>query len=654
MPPTFRGSSRTHRLSSSNSTHPVSSRQSPLKYSSSTFLSTSRTVHLAQLPQVRAEHSGRARHYDHDQHAGAEPGVNPRSGESIAEYSHFKQDCVIDVVEYDSEDVTFQRFTNAGLINFLNKGDIHGARDDGDMPPRMVRWINIGGIDWSVLSAVALRYNLHSLSLEDILHERGHTHSKADYYPGHVFLRVLCHTLSIPRRDAKVASDMLDGLPQFNKDDPAQTQDVSCEVFDDPDQRKLDVEAGGMDTSLDLSTLHILPDKASEDAGVSLSPRVGPQTKTVTGKGKAAVHNLLPFSLRKRLTGLSGFGGPSREEKKRQIKALTTGDHSAILGTVISIHPTVNLQYTSPIAERIHRADSVLRTSEDASLLVESLLDLVVDRVLEIVDEYQVKIDKLEHDILLNPVMRSVRSPDDYSTVHILSGDLILHKRTLEPIRTMVYGLRRYDLERSRALADNIALEIGSSSDTDSTKDKIGGKQNGDKTKRSAARSQAQKRKRRLKQLFEAEHFARHDDSHLNEGESNTSVASRVEHPTDHRYSTGQERINRAKQGALNVQGYFSYKAKVYLTNFEVVLLMHGQADVSDHMDFALTSLDMFAGISENLINYAFNVASYEMNIVMNRLTLATIIFLPLTLLTGYFGMNFAHFWSVEDHSDTL
>ena len=53
-----------------------------------------------------------------------------------------------------------------------------------------------------------------------------------------------------------------------------------------------------------------------------------------------------------------------------------------------------------------------------------------------------------------------------------------------------------------------------------------------------------------------------------------------------------------------------------------------------DHIDFALTSLDMFSGISENLINYAFNVsahfywswcyishvmqmASYEMNTVM-------------------------------------
>ena len=41
-----------------------------------------------------------------------------------------------------------------------------------------------------------------------------------------------------------------------------------------------------------------------------------------------------------------------------------------------------------------------------------------------------------------------------FVSVHILSGDLILHKRTLEPIKTLVYALRRYDLDRSEALID--------------------------------------------------------------------------------------------------------------------------------------------------------------------------------------------------------
>ena len=38
--------------------------------------------------------------------------------------------------------------------------------------------------------------------------------------------------------------------------------------------------------------------------------------------------------------------------------------------------------------------------------------------------------------------------------VHILSGDLILHKRTLGPVQTVIYGLRRYDVDRCAALVD--------------------------------------------------------------------------------------------------------------------------------------------------------------------------------------------------------
>lgn len=45
-------------------------------------------------------------------------------------------------------------------------------------------------------------------------------------------------------------------------------------------------------------------------------------------------------------------------------------------GTVISVMPTANLDFTAPITERLYHSQSVLRTSEDASLLMEALLDL--------------------------------------------------------------------------------------------------------------------------------------------------------------------------------------------------------------------------------------------------------------------------------------
>jgi len=50
-------------------------------------------------------------------------------------------------------------------------------------------------------------------------------------------------------------------------------------------------------------------------------------------------------------------------------------------------------------------------------------------------------------------------------------------------------------------------------------------------------------------------------------------------------------------QEGKKVEGYMTHKSRIYL------------ADVHDHMEYILTSLEMFAGISENLINYSFNVS---------------------------------------------
>lgn len=88
-----------------------------------------------------------------------------------------------------------------------------------------------------------------------------------------------------------------------------------------------------------------------------------------------------------------------------------------------------------------------------------------------------------------------------------MSGDLTLHKRTLEPIKTLVYGLRRYDVDRCAALVNSA-------------------------------------------------------------GESPPA----------------------------KIEGFMSHKSKIYL------------ADVHDHIDYIISSIDMFSGISENLINYTFNV----------------------------------------------
>jgi len=68
------------------------------------------------------------------------------------------------------------------------------------------------------------------------------------------------------------------------------------------------------------------------------------------------------------------------------------------------------------------------------------------------------------------------------------------------------------------------------------------------------------------------------------------------------------------KNKDVQVVGFMSHKAKIYLVSlilrcFIVRPSYLWQADVFDHMEYILASLDMFAGVSENLINYTFNVS---------------------------------------------
>jgi Mg2+ and Co2+ transporter CorA len=381
------------------------------------------------------------------------------------------------------------------------------------------------------------------LALEDVLHVPRHSRSKVDYFHKHLFLRVLCHSLADPD-DPESHDDDQSYFPRGadRRNEPVfpnkPRSSSPTRIGADEEGRMDDDEKaayGGSRYSTMNTRVPTLSYRRKASVKVATPPLDIEKARAVTEKGPASA-------------GASRPRVESRAARNRALNARTvaalkkTGSSSRVHvkiqpmcmfllkdNTVISIHPNSDLDFTLPIALRLRQPQTILRTSADGSFLVQSLLDLIVDRALEVVDEYQAKILALEHDVLLKPHMNTVKF------LHILQGDLILHKRTMEPIKTVVYGLRRYDVDRSAALIADNELDVAA------------------------------------------------------------------------------------------VKGYMSHKAKIYL------------ADVNDHMEYILTSLDMFAGISENLINYTFNMSSNQMNEVMRQLTLATVVFLPLTLLTGYF-----------------
>lgn len=53
----------------------------------------------------------------------------------------------------------------------------------------------IDGLNWEVIKAIALEFELHPLALEDAVKYAPHSLSKADWYSDQLFTRLLIHTL---------------------------------------------------------------------------------------------------------------------------------------------------------------------------------------------------------------------------------------------------------------------------------------------------------------------------------------------------------------------------------------------------------------------------------------------------------------------------
>ena len=75
---------------------------------------------------------------------GAEPGIDPRRESVKRAYAYIHEECEVEVIDYSAQQVKFQQFNNESFLSFLN--------NTGRSPPMKVRWINVGGISWDIIS----------------------------------------------------------------------------------------------------------------------------------------------------------------------------------------------------------------------------------------------------------------------------------------------------------------------------------------------------------------------------------------------------------------------------------------------------------------------------------------------------------------------
>lgn len=71
-------------------------------------------------------------------------------------------------------------------------------------------------------------------------------------------------------------------------------------------------------------------------------------------------------------------------------------------------------------------------------------------------------------------------------------------------------------------------------------------------------------------------------------------------------------------------------------------------ADVRDHTLRVFEMLDSYRDLLSGLLDVYLTTVSNRLNVVMKQLTIIATIFMPITFITGIFGMNFGHMPQVE------
>lgn len=239
------------------------------------------------------------------------------------------------------------------------------------------------------MSALALEFDLHPLAVEDVL-EQGQIRSKADWFPKHLFVHILDHTLHTPKEHS-LRRNRRD--PESKAEDSASSTSSSSSSDSEGGYEAIPSVENIIEEEVQRSRLHPLnyfrkrkpqsrtKERRDVEQGATTSQRVNERWYEKTSLLSRV--SLVPFliSFHPHIHCLQN--GRRRASKLAQLEALKHKNRVRVHitnaffflfqdGTLISIH---QMPFGDQISDRLQRPGSLLRAEPDASLLLQSCLD---------------------------------------------------------------------------------------------------------------------------------------------------------------------------------------------------------------------------------------------------------------------------------------
>ncbi|KAL9012254.1 MAG: hypothetical protein Q9173_002963 [Seirophora scorigena] len=368
----------------------------------------------------RIHRSNTAKTYHPERHGrqwapGQEPGIDttlPSDGEPSTLPLLFEE-CEIMVVDFSMEYIQLHRLSNKSLERFLQ-----------DQRPDWAtcRWINVNGLSWDVIRLIGNDKGLHRLAIEDMMNTKNRT--KADWYSDHTYmvlpLQKLINLRS--RSDSDSEGSDSDDDKQSKGQQRKRKKHFWLSWMTSKIERQEHEPPKPMDTAADMHD----PSNGFFTAHASLSEK--PQTtKLRTLQRYHGGPNEERIQFMEKHSALSSKKlGVSVE----QVSIFLTADN-----TVISFFESSAEDIESPILMRLNTAETILRRTSDASMIIQAIIDAIVDLAIPVATAYQDAIGKLELDVLTEPDIRHT------TALYVLTSEMSQFKSEISPVVNLVNTL---------------------------------------------------------------------------------------------------------------------------------------------------------------------------------------------------------------------
>lgn len=531
-----------------------------------------------------------------------------------------------------------------------------------------VRWISVNGLSWEAISAISKRYQLHRLAIEDMVDIPQRT--KVDLYPTHTFCCLPLHKLISFKPQSKQDFNFLDWAlgrkpagvstrKSSSKLAPSKSNSSnSSRKMKSPEKKISPVPSPIEAVKLKEPSPPIQPPNITlpADSGRRrpIQYPVPPARKIVLPNSSSSSssssdnednHKSLSSILSaKGMETIYDWNNPYSAiqqkntyiESKRPLSAYkrAVGVEQVSLfltsqSTVISFFERSAADIERPLLARLSTQSTILRESCDPSLLLQAIVDAIVDLLQPIIAAYRRRMDELEIDAMINPSMSHTRD------LHLMAGELSMLRNTIVPVTSLVLSLRDHTSAPTPTAPEHQSHNGSSSGNNEYRGFPSGGQSLGS----SAA---------------PPSHIKIPIISQGNSGTgtandpTNAVVAAAVAAVSATSAPAGASSSSSSSSSSLHpnngppvleppiVGSRISGLAKVYL------------ADISDHLLSHTQDLDVMRNNTKNMIDLVFNTISIQSSDSVKQLSLVTVIFLPLSFWTGYFGMNFTNFEALD------